>query len=221
MSSLPILDSGELRAEGRVIAGLVVAKVTNNQDPDKLGRVKLTFPWLSETVESAWARVASPFTGNGFGWFCLPEVGDDVLVMFERGDVDRPFVVGSLWNAATLPPADNADGKNNLRLFKSRSGHVFSFDDTENSERIAIRDKSGKNEIVIDSASNSISIQADGDLTVTVQGNIAFQANGDISLACRNFTLEAQSKAAIGASQELGLTCSPGVRINNDGLVVT
>ena len=121
----------------------MVAKVTNNQDPDKLGR-EAHLPLAIRDRRKCLGTVASPFTGNGFGWFCLPEVGDDVLVMFERGDVDRPFVVGSLWNAATLPPADNADGKNNLRLFKSRSGHVFSFDDTENSERIAIRDKSGK-----------------------------------------------------------------------------
>src|SRR5262249_55069754 len=105
------------------IYGVVVGVVTNNQDPDKLGRVKVKFPWLSADHESGWARIACPMAGNGRGFFFLPEVDDEVLIAFEHGRVEFPYVVGSLYNGKDKPPGDNGDGKNNLRSLKSRSGH--------------------------------------------------------------------------------------------------
>ena len=78
--------------------GVVVGIVTNNQDPENMHRVKVRFPWLSNDVESNWARVAAPMAGKGRGAYFLPEVDDEVLVAFEHGQVDHPFVVGCLWN---------------------------------------------------------------------------------------------------------------------------
>ena len=66
---------------GRVY-GVTVGVVTNNQDPDGLGRVKVRFPWLSDDDESFWARVVTPMAGNGRGLYLLPEVDDEVLVAF-------------------------------------------------------------------------------------------------------------------------------------------
>lgn len=219
--SLSSLDPAESGSEGRRISGAVVARVTNNQDPDKLGRVRLALPWLSPTVESAWARIAAPLAGDGFGLCFLPEVGDEVLVLFEHGDVDYPFVIGALWSAAAKPPTDNGDGKNNLRLLRSRSGHLIQLDDSDGKEQIVIRDKSGKNQIIIDSAANTISVSADQDLTITVKGKISLEADGDIALQCKDFSVDAKGKASLQASQEIGIQCMAGVKINNDGLVVT
>ena len=159
--------------------GVVVALVTNNQDPENMHRVKVRFPWLSKDVESNWARVAAPMSGKDRGAYFLPEVDDEVLVAFEHGDVNHPFVVGCLWNGKDAAPESNADGENNHRTIKSRSGHVLRFNDKSGSETIEIIDKTGSNKIVIDSANNSITIEARSDITIkSATGKLTMQANG-------------------------------------------
>jgi uncharacterized protein involved in type VI secretion and phage assembly len=148
------------------IYGVVVGTVTNNQDPDNLGRVKVKFPWLSTEHESGWARIACPMAGNGRGFFFLPEVEDEVLLAFDQGRVEFPYVVGSLYNGKDKPPGDNGDGKNNLRSLKSRSGHTITLDDTDGKEKIQIVDAKEKESIVLDVANNTITITADKDVTI-------------------------------------------------------
>ncbi|MGE3539969.1 MAG: phage baseplate assembly protein V [Candidatus Tectimicrobiota bacterium] len=167
----------------RGIVGVVVGIVTNNQDPDGMGRVKVRFPWRDDADESFWARIATLMAGPGRGSYFLPEVEDEVLVAFDHGDIHHPYVLGALWNGQDTPPASNSDGKNNVRKITSRSGHEIILDDnTEQQqarvtiqsqaghqivlddaagqEKIAIADKSGNNTVVIDSAQNSIAIQS-------------------------------------------------------------
>jgi len=159
--------------------GVVVGIVTNNQDPDGMHRVKVKFPWLSKDVESNWARVAAPMTGKGRGAYFLPEVDDEVVVAFEHGQVDHPFVVGSLWNGKDTAPESNSDGQNNHRTIKSRSGHVLRFNDKAGGETIEIIDRTGSNKIIIDSAANTITIEAKSDITIkSVTGKLTMQANG-------------------------------------------
>ena len=159
--------------------GVVVGVVTNNQDPDDMHRVKVRFPWLSKDVESNWARVAAPMTGRGRGQYFLPEVDDEVLVAFEHGQIDHPFVVGSLWNGRDTAPESNADGQNNNRTIKSRSGHVLRFNDKAGGETIEIIDRTGSNKIIIDSAANTITIEAQSDITIkSTTGKLTMQANG-------------------------------------------
>jgi phage baseplate assembly protein V len=159
--------------------GVVVGIVTNNQDPDGMHRVKVKFPWLSKDVESNWARVAAPMTGNDRGAYFLPEVDDEVVVAFEHGQVDHPFVVGSLWNGKDTAPESNSDGQNNHRTIKSRSGHVLRFNDKAGGETIEIIDRTGNNKIIIDSAANTITIEAQSDITIkSVMGKLTMQANG-------------------------------------------
>src|SRR6185436_4336090 len=107
------------------IHGVVVGIVTNNQDPDGMGRVKVKFPWLSDADESFWARAAVPMAGKDRGFYFLPEVDDEVLVAFKHGAARSPYTPGALGNGKDAPPATNDDGKNNVRVIKSRSGHVI------------------------------------------------------------------------------------------------
>ena len=186
----------ELQAEK--IYGVVIGVVSNNKDDDGLGRVKVTFPWLSEDEESHWARVATLMAGYDSkksmkrGTFFLPEVGDEVLVAFEHGDIDRPYVIGALWNGVDKPPLTNDDGKNNVRLIQSRSGHKVALDDTDGSEKIEITDKTGKNSIVWDAASNTITITADKDIVLKApQGKISLNAKELELTSSANTTAEA------------------------------
>ncbi|MDB4950485.1 MAG: phage tail protein [Gemmatimonadetes bacterium] len=156
-------------SRGRIY-GVVTALVTNNQDDEGLGRVKLHYPWLSEENESGWAPVAVAMGGKEMGTYFLPEVGDLVLAAFEQGDPDRPLVLGALWSKDVPPPEKNGDGKNNMRTIKSRSGHIVRLDDTDGAEKIEILDKTGKNSVVIDSKANTVTITADKDLTISTEG---------------------------------------------------
>ena len=90
------------RDDSSRVTGVVVGVVTNNQDPDGLGRVKVKFPWLSDADESSWARIAAPMAGKERGLYFLPEVDDEVLVIFEHGDLRFPFVPGALWNLSLI-----------------------------------------------------------------------------------------------------------------------
>ena len=159
--------------------GVVVGIVTNNRDPENMHRVKVRFPWLSKEVESNWARVAAPMGGKGRGAYFLPEVDDEVLVAFEHGQVDHPFVVGCLWNGKDDTPESNSDGENNHRTIKSRSGHVLRLNDKAGNETIEIIDKTGNNRVVIDSAANTITIEARSDITIkSATGKLTMEANG-------------------------------------------
>jgi len=153
-------------AETDRIYGVVVGVVTNNQDPDGLGRVKVRFPWLSEEHESHWARMVAPMAGNDRGFYMLPEVDDEVLVAFEHGQVERPYVLGALWNGKDKLPANNDDGDNNIRVVKSRSGHLIRLDDTAGAEKIEIVDGAGKESLVFDTAANTITLTADQDVAI-------------------------------------------------------
>lgn len=191
MSILDMLqDRGETR-ENR-IWGVVVGIVTNNQDPDGMGRVRVKFPWRGEDDESYWARIATLMAGNDRGTFFLPEVSDEVLVAFDHGDIQHPYVLGALWNGVDKPPETNADGKNNIRKIKSRSGHEIILDDNSEQmkekieihtkaghkivlddsagqEKIEIVDKTGSNSIKMDSVQNSISVESAMQLKIKSQ----------------------------------------------------
>lgn len=193
MSLYDVLSSeDEERARSRRMNGAATGIVTNNKDPDGLGRIKIRFPWLSEESEGDWVRVASFMAGKGRGGFFLPEVGDEILVVFEHGDVDYPYVIGVLWNSEDTPPEANRDGKNNIKKITSRSGHEIVFnddgeqgkekleihtkgghkivlDDSAGQEKISITDKTEKNLISMDSMQNSINIESAAQLKIKSQ----------------------------------------------------
>ena len=123
--------------------GIVIGIVTNLEDPEKLGRVKVAYPHL-DSEESDWARLATLMAGKNRGSFFRPEVGDEVLVAFLQGNNRYPFVIGSLWNGVDTPPPDGGKAKeNNWRFIKSRSGHTLKFDDTKDKEQVEIKTKQG------------------------------------------------------------------------------
>jgi phage baseplate assembly protein V len=184
--------------------GVVVGVVSNNQDPENMHRVRVRFPWLGDDIESHWARVATPMAGGDRGAYFLPEVDDEVLVAFEHGHVDHPFVIGSLWNGQDAAPESNSDGQNNHRTIRSRSGHVLRFNDESGGETIEIIDQTGNNKIVVDSANNTITVEANSDITIrSSTGKLTLQANGIEMKSQAGISAEAAANVDIQASAQV------------------
>lgn len=202
MNLLDVLnDSVNAEARSGRIHGVVVGVVTNNQDSDGLGRVKVKFPWLSDTDESWWARIAVPMAGKQRGFYFLPEVNDEVLVAFEHGDVRFPYVLGALWNGQDAPPITNSDGKNNIRMIQSRSGHVVKLNDEDGKETIEIIDKSQKNKIVIDTSKNTITVTSNQDITLSA-------SNGTIKLDAQNVEISGSQGAKLKSGGSMNVEAS-------------
>ena len=169
---------------GAPLVGLVIGVVTNIKDPEGLGRVKVSLPWLADRFETDWARIASPMAGSKRGLYLLPEIDDEVLVGFAHGRIDSPFVLGALWNGKDKPPESNSDGKNDRRSFTSRSGHVIRLTDTKGEERIEILDKSGKNSVVVDTKSNTVTVSAETDVVVrAAKGKLTLAGDGGVEIS--------------------------------------
>jgi len=203
---MSLLDLIEDRSTDSKINGVVIGIVTNNKDPEGLGRIKVKFPWLSDEDESNWARVASLMAGKERGIFILPEIDDEVLIVFEHGDINMPYVIGSLWNGKDVPPETNSNGKNNIRMIKSRSGHVIRIDDTDGNEKIEIVDKTEKNMITIDTKENKISIMSDKDIEMSAP-------NGKITIDAMNIEIKSSAATKIEAAAEMDLKASANMNI--------
>lgn len=154
--------------------GLVIGLVKDLEDPDGLGRIRVEFPWLSDDAVSNWARIVAPLAGPELGHFFQPEPGDEALVGFEMGDVNRPYILGYLWNGDNAPPTDDP----NVRMIQTVSGHKLIFDDTSGSETITIEDASGNNKIVMDS--DGITIESAKDVTIKGQ-NVNIEASAQLT----------------------------------------
>ncbi len=210
-SLLDLLNPPGADLSGRIL-GVVVGIVTNNQDPEDLGRVRVRFPWLSETDESWWARVAAPMAGSQRGVYFPPEVDDEVLVAFEQGDARFPYVLGALWSSTDKPPESNQDGENNLRTIRSRSGHVVRLDDTDGAEKIEIVDADGKQSIVLDTAGGTIKLTADKDVAIeSKNGKLLLTGKGGVEII-------SNAGVKIEASQNMDLKAGPQVNVKGKAI---
>jgi uncharacterized protein involved in type VI secretion and phage assembly len=169
--------------------GCYAALVSDINDADGQGRVKVTLPWAPDTGSGryeAWARLATLMGGNNRGSWFVPDVNDEVLVVFENGDARRPYVVGGLWNGTDAPPESMDGGGNNYKkVLRSRNGVKVTLDDQDGQEtlicetpggqRITLKDGPGAVEIV-DSNGNSIKLETAG-VTVTASAKVTVNAS--------------------------------------------
>jgi uncharacterized protein involved in type VI secretion and phage assembly len=186
------------------MSGVVEGLVVDNVDPEQLGRVKVKFPLLPDAPESYWARLSMPMAGQERGWMTIPEIGDEVLVSFVRGDINDAIVVGSLYNGVDTPPYANEDEENNLRVFQSRSGHRLTFDDTEGSERIELILHNEEIQVIWDSANKVLSVYSGKDIII--------EAKEKISMKCTDFMLEASNSISVKAGADM--TVEAGANLN-------
>lgn len=212
------------------IAGVTVGIVTDNNDPENLGRVKLNLPVRESINKTDWVRVATLMGGNNMGSYVIPEVGDEVLVAFHLGEVRFPYVIGTLWSKKQKPPKVETKD-NNIRTFKSKAGHEITFDDNKDgsiaikttgghfiqlddkNNQIKIADKSGQNVMDITGGTkNEITVKS-GSSTVTLNNK------GDVVIESVKSLKMKSTQVSIEASATLDIKASAALNIKSDGLI--
>jgi phage baseplate assembly protein V len=164
------------------VNGLFTGVVTDNQDPERIGRVRVQIPGTDEDI---WARIATLMAGNDRGTWFIPEVNDEVLVGFEEGAVRRAYVIGGLWSKASPPPEKMAES-NNRKVLRSRNG-----------VKITLDDESGQESCVVETPGGQKITLKDGPGSVDIR-----DSNGNsVTLAAGGISVNAAAKVTINASE--------------------
>jgi phage protein D len=218
--SLLDLTSGGMGPGGNgggvgMVPGVVPAVVTNVKDPEERCRVKLKFPWLSADYESDWVRSVQPGAGKQRGAVVLPEVGDEVLVAFDQGDMRRPYVMGGLHNGIDKPKVGpslvGGDGKVARRGFVSRDGHALIFFDGPAKQGVAVMTMDKGLKISLNKTGMAIKITSNGTVLIKGATDVKVQSDGTMELeAATTMSIKAQASLTIEA---------PTINVNGSGPV--
>lgn len=184
------------------VPGVAPAIVTNINDPDQLGRIKVKLPWLDDNVETGWIRVSHMAASNGYGALFMPEVGDEVLVGFDRGDLNHPYVIGHLYNGSDKPGKDWTEavknGKSVTRRITSRTRQGLVFFDDDSNKGLRVRTGNEKNWIDLNETKTLIDVNSQGNVSILAGGDITIEAKGNMTLKAANkLTLNGQMGVSI------------------------
>ncbi len=218
------LHSGQLsetlghRADIERWPGIVPAIVTNTDDPKDWGRIKVKYPWMTDDAESDWARVISPGAGPEAGFYLIPEVEDEVMVAFEQGDFDHPYILGGVWNGKHKIPPPGAGAslgeKPLVRSWHSIKGHqITMYDNGDNKIEITT---AGGHTVTLDDAEKKIEIKSSGGATITMDDNtkkVSLGSGGDVETKSTANTTIKGVNVKIEASGKIDLTASGPVTI--------
>lgn len=226
------LASGGLQPAPR-IDGVVNAIVTDINDPKQQGRVKVRFPWFNDTYVTDWVRTVQ-FGGHKGGGVFSPEVEDEVLVAFDRGVMDYPYVIGGLYSNPENSPSPHdvpleTGGRLNRRSFVSRSGQRLEILDAASLTGVRLRSGDEKLTVVLDQTQTKIAISSDGTIDVTGKGDVTVRSAGNLTIEAPRVTIKGAvtiegdtsitgAVAIKGALSQTGVTTMSG-DVNITGMV--
>lgn len=168
--------------------GVYPAVVTDLNDPEGQGRVRIRLPWSPDDSGGyeAWARLATLMGGNNRGSWFVPDLDDEVLVVFQAGDTRWPFVIGGLWNGVDTPPEQmDASGNNDIKSLRSRNGVKVTLDDASGQERLILETPGGQQVSLTDgpgvvelrdSNGNTVTLESSG-ITLSASAKVTVQAS--------------------------------------------
>lgn len=198
---------------GSSFFGLYPAIVTDIVDSDRLSRVQVSFPWLGDDGANvrSWATLLTPYADDDQGFVALPEVGTQVVVGFEAGDLHRPYVVGSCWNGREMMPV-TPTRPNDKRLIKTRSGSLLEFDDTQGATKVTLS-TSGGHKVVLDEGSQQVEVTHLGGSTVTLTaaGQVQVRATATVDITASAVNVHAPTAVFDGMISCTNLIASVGV----------
>ncbi|MBD3401922.1 hypothetical protein GF420_03425 [candidate division GN15 bacterium] len=205
----------QFRGHRDKITDLHVAVVQDVQDPEKLGRVKIYFPWLD--IDSVWARMAVPHAGQSWGWVCLPEIDDEVLVGFDRGDPEQPVILGALYNSKAKPPSEATASPPEVKVLQTKGGNKILLSDKQGSEEIILTTRDGQNNIVLSMSGPGITIESKGDLTFKGKG-VSIEGDTIKLKSQKDTTVEAGGN--LKAEGKMNLETKAGMNYQAEGMMV-
>ena len=169
------------------------AKVTDNEDPNNLGRVRVQFDWqaqLDDEMMTPWLRMAQPYAGGGKGFSFIPEIGEEVMIDFEGGNAERPYVKGTLYNGVGDPDGawlQNNNSSNQIKAIRTRNGHTIEIHDEGNDGYIRIYDNEKENYILTFSTDEKlIKLESTGNIELYAKNDIIMHAGHDINASAGN-----------------------------------
>jgi uncharacterized protein involved in type VI secretion and phage assembly len=202
--------------------GVYVGIVTDNKDPEGGYRVRVRIPSQAngdaggENSESTfWYRVGTFGAGNDRGEYNLPENGDEVLLAFENGEMSHGYVITTLWNGKSNKSiGNNSDGKNHVRWYKSRSGHVFKFCDDPDKKSVLLQTKTGHTILLDDDEEKKIKIEHASKKTriELFDEDIKVYSKGDTIFDCQNFKVTARTNIELTSSSDTKITASANIK---------
>ncbi|HEV2360669.1 MAG TPA: VgrG-related protein [Acidimicrobiales bacterium] len=200
------------------IAGVVSAIVTDVNDPQQLGRVKVSYPWLSDSYNSDWARMVQIGAGSDRGAVFLPEVGDEVIVAFEQGDRRLPLVIGSVHNGVDKPKVgdnliDSTSGAVNRRGIVSKHGHMLVFFDGEGNDGVSVMTGDKSLKISLNQTGTTIKVSSNGTVEISGQSGLTIKSGGDIDVQATGKLSLQGSEVAISAQADVSVTGTP-IKLN-------
>lgn len=169
------------------------AKVTDNEDPNNLGRIRVQFDWqalLDDEMMTPWLRMAQPYAGGGKGFSFIPEIGEEVMIDFEGGNAERPYVKGTLFNGVGDPDSKwlpNNNSSNQIKAIRTRNGHTIEIHDEGNDGYIRIYDNEKENYILTFSTDEKlIKLESTGNIELYAKNDIIMHAGHDINASADN-----------------------------------
>ncbi len=151
---------GDMDFECRVY-GVTIGTVEDNQDPEHEGRVKVRFPWLDDTTISEWCRIVQPYAGPGYGVVFVPEKQTEVLLAFIHGDMTEAIVIGGLYNGKDKPPTYRDGTKQDVKMIRTKAGHVLRLDDSAQANAIELK-TAGGHDVVLDDQNKKLTVSTSG-----------------------------------------------------------
>lgn len=195
-----------------------LATVKENNDDKGQGRVKVAFDWQKNGKTTNWIRVQTPNAGvsgavpKNRGWVFVPEVGDQVMVSYEHGNPDRPYVTGSVFHSGS---GKGGDKDNKVKSIITRSGNAIVFDDETGS--IVITDQTGKQLIMLD-GTDAITVMAKKSITLTNEAeSVIVMDDKSIGLQADTIALEGRKSVTLLSGNECMVLSSEKSIISSSG----
>lgn len=166
------------------------AKVTDTEDPKHLGRIRVQFDWqaqIDESMMTPWLRLSQPYAGGGKGFSFIPEIGEEVMIDFEGGNAERPYVKGTLYNGVGDPDGKWLPGNNQVKAIRTRNGHTIEIWDEGEGGYIRIYDNKKENYILTFSTDEKlIKLESTGNIELYAKNDIIMHAGHDINASADN-----------------------------------